>query len=127
MLASKIAVDCRPSCDGYGKCVDWVRAFFECQFALRVSRMEQVEELDTETPAKPPPLVGEVIFTNVRQDEASRLRTQQVIRALSQLMDTAFEVPGLGWRFGLDPIIGLFPVVGDFASAAVSLYILAAA
>jgi hypothetical protein len=42
-------------------------------------------------------------------------------------MDTAFEVPGLGWRFGLDPIIGLFPFFGDLVTSFISLYILAVA
>ncbi len=39
-------------------------------------------------------------------------------------MDTKFRIPGLGWRFGLDAIVGLLPGVGDFATAAVSLYVL---
>jgi hypothetical protein len=38
-----------------------------------------------------------------------------------------FEVPGLGWRFGLDPLIGLVPVVGDLATTAMSFYILSLA
>ena len=32
-----------------------------------------------------------------------------------------------GWRFGLDPIIGLVPIVGDLASALISFYILSVA
>ena len=39
-------------------------------------------------------------------------------------MDTAFEVPGLGWRFGFDALIGLIPGVGDVATTFVSLYLL---
>ena len=35
-------------------------------------------------------------------------------------MDTAFTVPGTKIRFGLDPIIGLIPGLGDSASALVS-------
>ena len=41
-------------------------------------------------------------------------------------MDGLFRVPGTGWRFGLDAMVGLVPGVGDFATTAVSLYILAA-
>lgn len=37
-----------------------------------------------------------------------------------QLMDNQFRVPGTNFRFGLDPILGFFPVVGDFASFGVS-------
>lgn len=43
--------------------------------------------------------------------------------ALAKLMDNAFEVPGLGVRFGLDGLIGLLPGAGDAISAAISLYI----
>ena len=46
---------------------------------------------------------------------------------LSWLMDDLFRVPLLGWRFGLDALIGLIPGVGDTATTLVSFYILAAA
>jgi hypothetical protein len=39
-------------------------------------------------------------------------------------MDNAFKIPGLGLRFGLDPIIGLIPGLGDTTTSLVSLYIL---
>jgi len=42
-------------------------------------------------------------------------------------MDDLFRVPLLGWRFGLDALIGLIPGVGDTATTLVSFYILAAA
>ncbi len=42
-------------------------------------------------------------------------------------MDSAFRIPGLGLRFGLDSIIGLIPGIGDSATSVVSLYILASA
>lgn len=51
----------------------------------------------------------------------------EMLRLLSRWMDSAFEVPGLGWRFGLDPIIGLVPLFGDLITSFVSLYILAVA
>jgi hypothetical protein len=35
---------------------------------------------------------------------------------VSQLLDSAFEVPGTSYRIGLDPIIGLVPWVGDLVS-----------
>jgi Domain of unknown function (DUF4112) len=35
------------------------------------------------------------------------------IDALATLLDTAFVIPGTGIRFGLDGLIGLFPVIGD--------------
>ena len=42
-------------------------------------------------------------------------------------MDDLFRVPVLGWRFGLDALIGLVPGLGDTTTALVSFYILAAA
>lgn len=42
-------------------------------------------------------------------------------------MDDMFKVPVLGWRFGLDALIGLVPGLGDTSTALVSFYILAAA
>jgi hypothetical protein len=38
------------------------------------------------------------------------------LRSMARLLDSAFYVPGLNVRFGLDPIIGLFPLVGDLIS-----------
>ena len=42
-------------------------------------------------------------------------------------MDDLFRVPVLGWRFGLDALIGLVPGLGDTSTALVSFYVLAAA
>lgn len=40
-------------------------------------------------------------------------------------MDDLFRVPVLGWRFGLDALIGLVPGLGDTTTAIASFYILA--
>lgn len=42
---------------------------------------------------------------------------------LARLLDTSIGIPGTRWRFGLDPILGLVPGVGDLAGAALSGYI----
>ena len=42
-------------------------------------------------------------------------------------MDDMFRVPVLGWRFGLDALLGLIPGLGDTSTSLVSFYILAAA
>ena len=42
-------------------------------------------------------------------------------------MDEVFRVPVLGWRFGLDAVLGLIPGLGDTSTSLVSFYILAAA
>jgi hypothetical protein len=46
---------------------------------------------------------------------------------LAHLLDDAFEVPGTSWRFGLDPLLGLLPGVGDLAGLLLSLVVLAEA
>ena len=44
-------------------------------------------------------------------------------RALARLLDSAASVPGTKIRFGLDPILGLVPGLGDVAGAALSGYL----
>ena len=56
----------------------------------------------------------------------SRADIERSLDQLSHLMDGLFRIPGTGWRIGLDAIVGLIPGVGDFATSAVSFYILAA-
>ena len=45
---------------------------------------------------------------------------------LSFYLDGLFKVPGVGWRFGLDSLIGLIPNVGDTLTFLPSMYILVA-
>ena len=42
-------------------------------------------------------------------------------RILANLLDNQFEVAG--FKFGLDPVIGLIPVLGDIFTTALSFYI----
>ena len=49
------------------------------------------------------------------------------LERLGWLMDDVFRVPVLGWRFGLDAVLGLIPGLGDTSTSIVSFYILAAA
>jgi hypothetical protein len=44
-------------------------------------------------------------------------------RAVARVLDTAIGIPGTKVRFGLDPVIGLVPGLGDVASAVLSGYI----
>jgi hypothetical protein len=55
-----------------------------------------------------------------------RVEVEQSLDRLSYLLDGMFKIPGTGWRFGLDALVGLVPGVGDVATSAVSFYILAA-
>ena len=56
----------------------------------------------------------------------TRAEVERSLDQLSHLMDGLFRIPGTGWRVGLDALVGLVPGVGDLATTAVSLYILAA-
>ncbi len=44
----------------------------------------------------------------------------QRMRALAQMMDTAFRIPGTNFRFGWDALLGFIPGVGDLATGIVS-------
>ena len=46
------------------------------------------------------------------------------IERLAALMDTAFRIPVIGFRVGLDGLIGLIPGVGDAATLVPAGYIL---
>ena len=74
---------------------------------MKAFKLEEVSFAPTLRPAQ----VGEV---------------EQSLERLSFWMDDLFRVPGLGWRFGLDALVGLIPGLGDTATSLVSFYILAA-
>ncbi|MDX2214595.1 MAG: DUF4112 domain-containing protein [Oculatellaceae cyanobacterium bins.114] len=57
-------------------------------------------------------------------NKLEKLATLKRIRTLSRLMDNSIRIPGIGFRIGLDPIIGLIPGAGDIISTAFSAYIL---
>ena len=45
------------------------------------------------------------------------------MRSLARLLDNAIRIPGTNIRFGWDALIGLIPVLGDVAGAALAGYI----
>lgn len=47
------------------------------------------------------------------------------IEKLADWLDTRWRIPGLGWRFGLDTVVGLVPGIGDTITGALGLYIIA--
>jgi len=51
-------------------------------------------------------------------------RNLETLRRWAVLLDNAFRVPGTGIRFGLDPILGLIPGIGDLATPVLSVLIL---
>lgn len=51
-------------------------------------------------------------------------RTLEQLRRWSVLLDSAFRVPGTNFRFGLDPLLGLIPGLGDLTTPAFSVALL---
>ena len=47
----------------------------------------------------------------------------EMLRRWSTQLDSVFEIPGLGIRFGWDPIIGLVPGLGDMVTPLYSIAI----
>jgi len=54
-----------------------------------------------------------VRMRSLTRGQEQRLAT---LRRIAELLDSAFLVPGTNYRIGLDPIIGLIPMIGDLAS-----------
>jgi hypothetical protein len=48
---------------------------------------------------------------------------RQRVEALERVLEHGFRVPGIGYEFGLDAIVGLIPVVGDVIGAALGAYL----
>src|SRR5204863_3504573 len=51
-------------------------------------------------------------------------RSLDKLRRLARLFDAEFRVPGTDIRFGIDPLIGLLPGIGDLASPLLTVGIL---
>ena len=64
-------------------------------------------------------LDGEVILPGGETREAALRR----VDALARLMDSAFVIPGVNLRVGLDSLVGLVPGVGDAVTTMVGAYI----
>ncbi len=56
----------------------------------------------------------------------SEVEIEEGLETLSTYLDGLFRVPGTGWKFGLDSLIGLIPNVGDTITSLMSFYILIA-
>ena len=51
-------------------------------------------------------------------------RGLDLMRRWARIFDSAFRIPGTQITFGIDPILGLFPGLGDLASPVFSLFLL---
>lgn len=52
-----------------------------------------------------------------------RAEVTRRVQRLAWLLDARFAIPFTQFRFGLDALIGLVPVLGDFTMAVLALYI----
>lgn len=56
----------------------------------------------------------------------SEVEIEEGLENLSLYLDGLFRIPGTGWRFGLDSLIGLVPNIGDTLTMFPAFYILLA-
>ncbi|ACA18754.1 conserved hypothetical protein [Methylobacterium sp. 4-46] len=66
-------------------------------------------------------------FPPFRPARAQAVDAEQVLarlEVLAHLLDSAFLIPGINRRVGVDALIGLVPVVGDAITTAISSYII---
>jgi hypothetical protein len=61
------------------------------------------------------------------EEKQKRSELEPLFRWLALIMDNFLRVPGTQFRFGLDPLMGLLPGLGDTGSAVVSAMALIAA
>jgi len=63
---------------------------------------------------------------DLSKENRRQVEIEEGLENLSHYLDGLFRVPGTGWRFGLDSLIGLIPNVGDTVTSFASFYILLA-
>lgn len=56
----------------------------------------------------------------VRPQSAAADERLRWVEHVARLMDSQFRLPGTRFRFGLDPLLGLVPIIGDLSTFAVS-------
>lgn len=61
------------------------------------------------------------------EKQSGLLQARQRLERLAWLLDESFTLPGTNRRFGIDPLLGLIPGVGDLVGAGLSLYVIAEA
>ena len=54
--------------------------------------------------------------TRLRRLTPGQEQRLELLRRVARLLDSALPVPGTSFRFGLDPILGLVPGIGDLVS-----------
>ena len=62
----------------------------------------------------------------IAKEERKQIELEEGLESLSRYLDDWVRIPVVGWRFGLDALIGLVPNVGDTLTSFASFYILIA-
>ncbi len=60
------------------------------------------------------------------RQEKKQVEIEESLESLSRYLDNWIKIPIVGWRFGLDALLGLVPNVGDTLTSFASFYILIA-
>lgn len=68
-----------------------------------------------------PPRPSTMTFTLPTGNDAASVRAR--VTAMEKLLERSLVIPGINMPVGLDAIVGLVPVVGDFVTAAMGAYI----
>src|SRR6476661_9227494 len=64
--------------------------------------------------------------STLTKEARRQIELEQGLEDLSRYLDSWIKIPVVGWRFGLDALIGLVPNVGDTLTSLASFYILLA-
>ncbi len=79
--------------------------------------MQDIEELQR---------IQERSREGLTKQERKEIEVEESLETLAKYLDGLFRIPGTGWRFGLDSLVGLIPNFGDISTSLVSFYILIA-
>ncbi len=71
-----------------------------------------------------PPSAEPTAADRLREVDASSPEASEISRILARWLDNWFRIPGTNLKIGLDPIVGLFPGVGDFLTSSAGMVIL---
>ena len=62
----------------------------------------------------------------ISKDARRQVEIDESLDRLARYLDDWIKIPVVGWRFGLDALVGLIPNFGDMATSLLSFYILVA-
>lgn len=65
-------------------------------------------------------------IAGLSKKERNNVEIEESLDNLAFYLDDLFRIPAVGWRFGLDALIGLIPNAGDTITSLLSFYILIA-